>query len=537
MSTETAGKAARLIGVQHRRKTTKEGEARPTIVSVCSDTGTKTHKLESDMDELDFVHGKLPTEYRDVVIGEDLSSSEPHHIIWRKSKKDETLEKALETWPKGSLQTEHKGRGKSKIEILTGIPEKVACKFEGLRDNDFILGIFGGSGKDFVIALINKASELQNTKVFLTAPRNLKNFRDTEHAEKESDSELLVRLYQKSPELFHEMFPTDAETWEVMHLWDMTAEAMGQRKKVAQRAEQFAHHEAYTQKSYLGSKLAQEILRIKSNNQTLQQVEESESEAQKLLVSSVENHPLYKFIFEGIKGCGPRGFAKILSGIMDIRRFPREGIGAFLRFCGYASEKGENGNNTIQRFRRGGKGSPFNPEVKQAIWLLIDMQFSRQGDGDDTPWGKRFREIKAGLWEKHPFPELHCDTEIPLLVGNHVSNKDVSEITVTFAKGKEHKFKGGKIEEGGGKKILVVPKEVIHLHEGKWEVSNGLYTVKMPDGSVIHRPGKSRYTKVHMHKITGWKLGTEFCVHIFKKWWEFVDMQEAARKTAEQKAA
>ena len=536
MSTDSQN-AGRLIGIQHRRKKTKDGEARPTIVSIRSSNGTTAHELEEVMDELDFVYGKFPTAFRNVTIGEDLSGSEQHHIVFGNPTEEETLEAILKTWPRASLRIESKGRGKAKTEILTGIPEKVACEFEGVRDGDVILGIFGGSGKDLMIALINRTEETR-TKVLLTAPKNLKLFRDESHLEKHGDAELLIELYQKKPELFHEMFPTDADTLQVMFNWDQVDDAMDQRKKVAQRAEQAAKHTAFTQKGYLGSRFAERILEIKNDNKTLQLVEESEAEAQKLLKSSVESHPLYQYVFGDIKGCGPRGFAKILSGVLDIRRFDRNGIGAFLRFCGYASEKGENGRNTIQRFRRGGKGSSFNPEVKQAIWLLIDLQFSRQPDDDNTPWGRRFRQIKADLRAKHPQVELHCDTEIPVRKGQYSMSDDSGEITVMFGKGKQHTFKKWTLGRGTeSESIIVVPEEKILLDEGKWSVSNGLYTIKMADGSVVYRPGTSRYSKAHIHKIAGWKLGTEFCIYILKKWWEYVDMQEAARKQSAEKAA
>lgn len=65
---------ARFIGIQHRRKQTAAGEARPTMVCIMG--GRRPVKLElvDEQAELDFVTGKLPVKFRLIQPGEDLSS-------------------------------------------------------------------------------------------------------------------------------------------------------------------------------------------------------------------------------------------------------------------------------------------------------------------------------------------------------------------------------------------------------------------------------------------------------------------------------
>src|SRR3989338_2619266 len=564
MSTEKT--AGRLIAFQHRRKKTRSGEARPTVFAIQNGEGNRLLKADDAYGELDFVHHKFPTIWRDAQIGEDLSSRERHHIRFRKPNKptakepnvvEETLESTLAAgWKENDLEIETKGRAPNKTKKLVGIPNKVGEDFDGVRTGDTLIGIFGGSGFSLVIALINKATEV-GARVFLTAPKNLKVQRDEKHAVKEDDAELLLDIWKNKPTLFHQMYETDVISWEVMHSWDLTEQAMTQRKKVVQRAEAVAEHAVYVSNEYVGARLAEEVLKAKMGNQSVKVVKEAEAREQRRLEDTIKQHPLYQKLFSDIKGFGPRGFGKVMSAVRDPRRFPRERVGSFLRFTGYAAVKGKNGRPTIQRFRRGPGNTPGNPEIKQAIWLLVNNQFALQ---TDTPWGSRFRAIKAQMRATNPLPELICFTKISLIKREYTPDAEVAagregSCTVVFGKGKSHTYTGARIEmkaegdndkddgnetpgeetgngtagKGRWVKNLVVPEERIPLHKGKWDVSNGFYTVTLPDGSVIYRPGKSINTDIHIHKKAGWRLGTEFLIWMFNEWWKYIDEMEAER--------
>src|SRR3989344_5671093 len=508
MSTEKT--AGRLIAFQHRRKKTRSGEARPTVFAIQNGEGNRLLKADDAYGELDFVHHKFPTIWRDAQIGEDLSSRERHHIRFRKPNKptakepnvvEETLESTLAAgWKENDLEIETKGRAPNKTKKLVGIPNKVGEDFDGVRTGDTLIGIFGGSGFSLVIALINKATEV-GARVFLTAPKNLKVQRDEKHAVKEDDAELLLDIWKNKPTLFHQMYETDVISWEVMHSWDLT------------------EHAVYVSNEYVGARLAEEVLKAKMGNQSVKVVKEAEAREQRRLEDTIKQHPLYQKLFAAVKG--------------------------------------KNGRPTIQRFRRGPGNTPGNPEIKQAIWLLVNNQFALQ---TDTPWGSRFRAIKAQMRATNPLPELICFTKISLIKREYTPDAEVAagregSCTVVFGKGKSHTYTGARIEmkaegdndkddgnetpgeetgngtagKGRWVKNLVVPEERIPLHKGKWDVSNGFYTVTLPDGSVIYRPGKSINTDIHIHKKAGWRLGTEFLIWMFNEWWKYIDEMEAER--------
>ncbi|OHA40269.1 MAG: hypothetical protein A3G59_02920 [Candidatus Taylorbacteria bacterium RIFCSPLOWO2_12_FULL_47_20] len=527
-ATETTG---RLIGVQHRKKQTKEGEARPTILWIEDGASTEGSsgvqiELQDDLAELDFVHGKLPTLWRAVATGENLTGIERHHIHFREPEDNETLESVSSIWPLASLDLEIKNRGRKNEKCkLLGIPAATAAAFTGMRQGDILLSIFGGSGHKLMVALINKATEI-GACVLLTSPHNLKRAREAARASKDDDASTLVLMYRATPQMFHEMFERDVVTWDVLHAWDMTEEAMKQRLVLVQRAEEAASYSVYASREYVGSQLAQKVLDAKMGDKTVTDVIQSEKEAQEKLEESIAEHPLYQRLFSGIKGVGPRFFGKIMSAVQDVRRFPRKGIGAFLLFSGQAVVI-VNGKHTIQRFRRQKAGenypTPGNPTLRQAIWLLVDLQLSRQKDS--TVWGKRFQEIKVKLRETHPYPELVCDTEIEIAR----SSAQIPEgWKIVFGKDKSYLFPEGRIREEGGKRILIVPPETIQL-KGEWKTANGLCEITLLDGSKDYRPGTTRYTKIHIHKIAQRKLATEFMAWVFEEWWKFVEEQEAVR--------
>ncbi len=521
-------RVGRTVSLKHRTKKTAKGEARPTLVGLAltqtADTGTI--ELEDSLAELDYVHGKFPVSWRTVVIGENLSEVQPHHIRFRKPSENESLESALAVWPRESLQIEAKGRGTKRTETLTGIPTEVPKDFTGLQPNDTIVSMFGGSGSSLMIAVLNKAHEI-GAQVLLVSPHNVKAFRDSEHREKGDDHTLLLELWHKSPELFHEIHPSDVQTWEVMARWDFVEEAMRQRLRLIQRATKRAEHEVFARNEYLGSKLAQEILTAKMANNTVADVLAEEKECQQALEEAIENDPLYQGLFGDVRGCGPRFYGKVLSAVRDIRRFPRSAPGAFLLYSGFAIVK-HNGKPTIQRFRLGVENNnPGTPEIKQAVWLLVSMQFVYQ---KDSPWGVRLREIRDEMTAKRPNALLICDSEIPLGKGKYTYDEAKRECLVNFGRGREQLFIGDIVGKTDAK-VLKVESETITLPNGEnqWSVSNRLHTVKLDDGRTIYRIGTNKWTKAHIWKNAQWRAGTEFLLWLHKRWWQYVDEQEALR--------
>lgn len=531
MNTESAG---RIVSIKHRVKKTKDGEERPTMLGISEDSSkdASTIELVDPFRELDFVHGMFADSMRPVVIGEVLKDFQAHHIKYRKPEDNETIDGALLIWPRESLQIETSGRGKKKTEELVGIPTEVPESYTGLKSGDMIVAMFGGSGSSLMLAVLNKAHEI-GAKVYLCSPHNVKRYREAEHFDKDEDHLTLINMYRAHPELFHEILPTDVVSWKVMAHWDFTEEAMGQRLRIIQRATKRAEHEVYARNEYVGSQLAQAVLEAKMGNRTVVEVMEEEKQCQKALEESIESHPLFHYLFSGFKGIGPRFFGKLLSAIRDIRRFPRESVGAFLLFCGYGIVKGANGKPTIQRFRRGEqKNNPGNPEVKQAVWLLVSMQFVYQ---KDTPWGLRLRQIRDEMTANQPNAILECDTEIPLQKGKFKYNEESRECVVNFGRGRSQRFVGEigtTTKEGKEIQVLRVAPETITLPNGedRWSVSNRLHTIKLPDETIIYRIGTNKWTKAHIWKNAQRRAGTEFLIWLYERWWTYIDEQEALRK-------
>ena len=93
---EMSASSGRIIGISHRVKKTKAGEARPTLVVIMDGDQITKFKLEEETDELDFVFGRFPTEYRKVVEEEtDFSAFLDRHLIRQKPKKEELKQAKL----------------------------------------------------------------------------------------------------------------------------------------------------------------------------------------------------------------------------------------------------------------------------------------------------------------------------------------------------------------------------------------------------------------------------------------------------------
>ena len=129
----------------------------------------------------------------------------------------------------------------------------------------------------------------------------------------------------------------------------------------------------------------------KANDKILQGLAEEEKIRGRDLEKLIAKLPVYQHVFEKVTGCGPRIAGAIIAAVKDIRRF--ETPAKFVAFCGvHVSSEGG-----LPR-RRIGKTSNWNPEARQALYLLGD-QFNRR---PASTWGQRLLENKRLLRERHP---------------------------------------------------------------------------------------------------------------------------------------
>src|SRR3989344_8224248 len=189
--------ANRFIGIRHRRKATKDGEARPTTVAIRVGEEVVTHDLESETHELDFLMGRLPVQWRKLEDDEQVTwfhktdapdGIRPHHCKWREVKKDEDVTGLK---PELLIKTADK-----KTHYLVKVP----CAYEGLKPGDVVGMVLGGSGDRFAAALSRRGEEVGAT-VWRIPPFALLAFRGDES--KDNDHLTLERLVEKSRNSFY----------------------------------------------------------------------------------------------------------------------------------------------------------------------------------------------------------------------------------------------------------------------------------------------------------------------------------------------
>lgn len=343
----------RIIGIRHRIKVTKEGEARPTEVAIFENAGgsAKTYKLENELDELDFVFSRFPCSYREEVEGEDLSK------ILSRHKKDRKL--------------------------------SIPSSYEGLKAGDTVVSMLGGSGRKMIFALSRKAEQI-GAKVFWVSSGILNKFRE---GDKEKDAENVAHLFIKNPELFHEVMVKDRELILLREKLNARLDAMKARIACEQRLLQRMIGNIFCGKEGLYPEGEMEELfdEEKANDSIFQSLLSEEMAREKELTACVSATDVYKNIFEPIEGCGPMIASRIIASIGDIRRFEGS-VTKFKAYCGVHLR----GGNFARR--RNNEAANWSNEIRQAMYLLGE-QFNRR---PNSVWGIKFCEYKEKMRAAHP---------------------------------------------------------------------------------------------------------------------------------------
>ncbi len=377
----------RVIGIRHRRKKTREGEARPTMVAVKSQGEVVCRELEDDTAELDFLMGRFPIEWRPVEPDEDISGFRPHHCKWRKVKKDEDV---------SGLNINHMRKTVDKKSLpVVEVVVKVPVTFDGLQPGDEVVMVLGGSGDRFSAALSRKGEDI-GAKVFRIPPFSLANNRNGE--DNENDHLTLVRLLESQLHLFYQVRRRDRDLIRVKETLMARQDALKQRIACEQRILQSLVGKIFLNEEgcFPEGVIEEQYDEAKANDKILQALVQEEERRNKELARAVESVEVWERIFKPIEGVGPRLAAGIIAPIGDIRRFMApNGAAKLKKFCGvHVMDDG--------RFprRRGGEVANWSPQARQALYLLAD-QFNRR---PDSVWGKKLLQYKLALREKHPEP-------------------------------------------------------------------------------------------------------------------------------------
>jgi len=372
----------RIIGIRHRVKRTAEGESRPTQVVILQDGtvegATATFDLEGENDELDFVFGIHPVDFRPIKAEDKPLELSERHVKWRKVRKTDDLPAV----PAHFMCKDSEG---------SYVATHIATAFEGLKAGDKVAMILGGSGGMLCYALATQAKKLGGT-VFQTPPFVLKNYRGD--ADKNDDAALLAKLLADGPELFYEVRLRDKKLILVREALRARVDAMKDRIACEQRLRQrvigevFAHPEAFA-----GASIEKAFETRRASDVILTAVAAAEAKANRQLIGAVEDLDVYQKLFKPIEGVGPMIASRLISAIADIRRFSSDA--KLKAFCGVHIL----GDGRFAR-QRSGEVSNWNPDCRQALYLLGE-QFNRR---PGSKWGAKLREVKASLRATHPEP-------------------------------------------------------------------------------------------------------------------------------------
>jgi transposase len=352
----TGGLMERVIGLVHKTKVASDGKIQPTAVMVSNNGSSCQYEISDDEGELDFILGRFPTSYRQASSEEDLSSFHSWQI--KPGKEQES----------------------------TKVPEK----FDGLRAGDRLVMVCGGSGDRLAYAAANRLRQLGG-KVLRLSPFRLKAERNG-HG-KDNDHVLLTEIFSKKPGLFQEISTLDLELIRVKELYFQRIEAMKARIGCQQRLRQRFIGQIFLSKDGLFPEgaIEERFDALKDNDVVLSSLLTEERKRELELKRTIKETRVWKEVFKPIEGLGEMIAARLIAAIGDIRRFETES--KFIAYCGLHVLP----DGSFPR-RRNGEICNWQGDARQGFYLLCD-QFNRR---PDSIWGKKLRENKTRLREKHP---------------------------------------------------------------------------------------------------------------------------------------
>lgn len=370
----------RYIGVQHRVKMTAEEEARPTRVCILSGDKTTEFELATEQDELDFAFTLFPVAWRAPESYEDMADFPPHHVKWRTLRKNEKT-------PTGVHRSQLR-EGEKGLERAVQVPSR----HDGLKEGDIVAMILGGSGDYFAYALARRGEEA-GTSVMRIPPFIFAKHR--ENGNKDKDAQLLAELVRTSPDLFYQVDVRDRALIRVREALIARTDAMKARIACEQRLRQRIIGEVFCQPDGLYPEGGIEKLydERRANDVIFGALAAEEKRRESELKKALDGLDIYHKLFEPIEGCGPMIAARIISAVIDIRRFEKDA--KLKAFCGVHVQ-----NDGRFARRRQGQVANWHPDARQALFLLAD-QFNRRPNSE---WGRYFRQMKQNLRERHPEP-------------------------------------------------------------------------------------------------------------------------------------
>lgn len=532
----------RIIGIRHRRKRTKEGEARPTTVAIVEGGKTVTHDLENETAELDFLMRRLPVAWRKVSDEEEIVYLTDESTVgvrvrqckWHKAKADEDVTK---------LHTSHvllindPESGKPTIIVVTQVP----MAFEGLEGGDTVGMVLGGSGDRFAAALSKRAEEIE-AQVFRLPPFTLAEKRGA--ASKDDDHLLLADLLQTSLALFYLVRRRDRDMIRVKEALSLRMSAMKSRIACGQRLEQrmvgriFLNEEGHFPEGVIEDLAVAELANdeIYSGNITEEKRYDREMERE------VKKMALWDQVFVDIVGCGPRLAAGLIVPISDIRRFwvdpagreemyqkswEFERLGEFWADCEVLGKQVTEGMNRCDALEAVAKWQEEHGKVEQPIYLRQASACHRQ----------RSRLLSKGMAKLRKYCGVHVNTHDkngdPLPPERQFPRRRVGESCKFSPMARQTLWLLGDQfnrhpKSEWGIRLRAIKEKLRQKHPEIVEVE-----VDELVNGVTKKVKKKRYTPGHIQKMARWRAASKFLNEVFKRWTYIEEEAERERRREE----
>lgn len=451
----------RIIGVRHRVKRTTQGEARPTQVVVQSGDNILSYDLATETDELDFMLGRFPTGFRSANEEDDLKNFLERQVKWKKLKSEEEASEH----PRNLVRHEKKDWFRA-----THVPDA----FDGLTSGDRVVMVLGGSGDRFAFALSKRGEQIGASVHRL--PSFLLNEKRGERS-KDEDTLTLIELFQSNPEIFYRIEARDRDLIQLKEAFYGRVEAQRARIGCEQRLGSRVIGKIFLSEDglYPNGLIEDEADAEKANDLILKGLNDEEKRRDKDLKRAVRKLDVWREIFVDIEGIGETIAAGVVVAVGDIRRFKT--APKLKKFLGVHVD-------ALGRFprKRVGVVANWHPKGRQALYLLAQQFLYRP----DSVWGKKLREYKAKLREKHPVVE--CS-------------------------------------------VCQVPFDECKKANGTLEIVDA-----MQDVALTPRKHTKRYTDGHIHKMAIWKTLTKFVEALHRDWWNLEKRSEGLPNSKESAA-
>lgn len=576
--------AHRIVGWQVRALTPTDEEARPDKVAILypGNPDPTVIEIKDQQSEIDFIQSRLVTAWREPKDGEDLTQIFPHHITWRKLKKDESPD----DFPENLVRQFNVGKKSEHYAVATRVPDT----YTGLRTGDRVAMVLGTG--DLLARDISEYGEDMNIKVVRLRGFTLKEEREKRDLKKDTDATLLARLYRKMPMEFYEIRPEDKKLVELSGVWRQRVEAQRQRIRVGNRLRGRARWTTLSAKRAPSAvdSVEQAFAAAKASDKQFKLIEAEERRVEKELATLLEG-TIIGPIVSAVVGMGPVTAARILATVGDIRRFyvtPSQEqmaklreerntwleLGEFTRGrkllgitpsrAGYASElsrvrdywreQGEadkaeamtEAMKTVKKLgrlkrnaykrsenrfiaysglhvlpdgtfprRRRGVTCNWHPELRQAFFLLVDMQFKFRATSE---WGLKLRANRDQYREQRP----------------HIVQ--VGEGLTPFFRRLDRLFLRYGVSITQDKMKIASKDDLLALmekHEALLFNPSGQTAVTEEDREKFaalraeiaalkpkpKRKLKKIYSNGHIMKMAVWKTACQFARWLFRQWW------------------